>query len=151
MTVLRIVELFFFSFSQFFKKYLNLPSRVKVSPASLKIIFTMSDGGVRLMLDGGVSLGLWFQFTSSSLVTKFYWIISWHEPLILVWLVPPSQWTRMGALSKGRPTGSIMISTFGWCSFGIFLQGLFCFLFWFYSFVNLLLKIFLKKDLLFLL
>ena len=37
--------------------------------------------------------------------------------------------TGMGALSKGRLTGSIMIRIFSWCRFGIFLQEVFCFLF----------------------
>ena len=41
---------------------------------------------------------------------------------------------------------SIMIRSFVWCGFGIFVQGLSCVIFWFYGFINLLFKTFLKKD-----
>ena len=101
------------------------------------------------MVDVGVTWGFWFQFTPFSPKIEFPLALSWHEPLILVWLMLPSWCTGMGALSKGQLTGSIKIRTFSRCGFDIFLQELFCFLYWFYSFINLRLKSFPKKDRLF--
>ena len=103
------------------------------------------------MLYVGVTWGFWFQFTSSFPGIKFYLAIYWHKPLILAWLMPLSQWSGMGALSKRRLTGSIMIRTFSRCEFGILLQELFCFLLWFYSFIYFLLEPFTKMNLLFIL
>ena len=158
--MLKIVESFV-AFPQFFKKYINLPARGIVFLVSLKSVFTNGwthlwslkfkrSGvfGFRLMLDGGVTWGLWFQFTSSSARIKFSLATPWHKHFILLWLVPPSLWTGIGVLLKGWLTRPIMIRMFAQCEFGVFLQELFCFPFWFYSFVNLLLKLFPKKDLL---
>ena len=84
--------------------YFYLLARGKFSLVSLESVFTNGwtfwwsnkfkrSGvfGFRFMLDGGVTWGLWFQFTSFSSGIKLSLTISCHIPLILVGLMPLSQ------------------------------------------------------------